>query len=252
MTWRVRVLTAGAVLLATFAQASEVTLEQDLQTFSVETGATRVIYTPGSAGATLTVINPQSYPMLVQSAVWQANKKTKAPFIVTPPLFRLDGHQQNRLKVVSIGDLGPTDQESLNWLCLTGIPPEPNAVWAQDDKVIKAAPAKQATLLTQLRVTSCLKLLVRPASLKGDPVDKAMFLTWHRSGTTLTVNNPTPFFMNLKSVRLGTTSISAPGYVPPKDHLGLKLPEHPAEGPVRWTLVTDYGGESREFSAALQ
>lgn len=251
MTWRVKVLFTGVVLLASGAQASEVTLEQELQTFSVETGATRVIYTPDSPGATLTVMNPQSYPMLVQSVVWKADKKTKAPFIVTPPLFRLDGHQQNRLKVVSIGDSAPSDRESLNWLCLTGIPPEPNAVWAQNEKVLKSGTAKRATLVTQLRVTSCLKLLVRPASLKGDPVDKAMSLTWHRSATMLTVNNPTPFFMNFKAVRLGTTSLSAPGYVPPMGSLGLKLPDNPADRHVHWTLVTDYGGESREFEATL-
>ncbi|MGK0740045.1 hypothetical protein ACSFCT_25330, partial [Yokenella regensburgei] len=42
--------------------------------------------------------------------------------------------------------------ETLNWLCLTGIPPEPDSAWAQDDKAGKARPANRATLLTQMRV----------------------------------------------------------------------------------------------------
>lgn len=236
-------------LLAGGAQAAPLT--QEMQTFSVKTGATRVIYTPGSAGATLTVINPQSYPMLVQSEVLKEDKKTKASFIVTPPLFRLDGHQQNRLKVVSTGDAGPAGRESLNWLCLTGIPPEPDSAWAQDDKAGKARPANRATLLTQMRVSSCLKLLVRPAALKGTPVDVAPSLTWHLAGTTLTATNPTPFFMNLKSVTLGGRTVSNPGYVPPMGQLSVTVPAG-TTGPVSWTLVTDYGGDSREFRAPLQ
>lgn len=222
-------------------------LEQEFQVFSVKTGVSRVIYTPGSAGASVLVMNPQNYPMLVQSVVLKADKNEKAPFIVTPPLFRLDGNQRNRIKVIATDDTGLVDRESLNWLCITGIPPEPDSIWAQNNMKI---PAKRALLLTQMRVKSCIKLLVRPIDLKGNSVSMAASLSWHKSGATLTVDNPSPFYMNLKTVRLGKTSIDSPGFVPPKGQLKITIPASES-GPVQWVLITDVGGKSREFVSAL-
>ncbi|WP_321572942.1 fimbria/pilus periplasmic chaperone, partial [Hafnia paralvei] len=64
------------------------------QPFTVKIGASRVIYGLTSSGESIGVSNLQDYPMLIQSTVLGEDKKTKAPFVVTPPLFRLDGQQQ--------------------------------------------------------------------------------------------------------------------------------------------------------------
>lgn len=235
------------ILISGVASAKTQKNQQLMQTFSIKTGSTRIIYTPGSVGVSLLVLNPQSYPMLVQSIVLKDDRQEKAPFIVTPPLFRLDGKQQNKIKVVAVGDTGPADRESLDWLCLTGIPPEADSAWAGDN--ISPSP-KHATILTQLRVKSCIKILVRPPSLKGKPVDMTEFLTWHKSGSTLTVDNPTPFYMNLRTVHLGYSTINSPGYVPPYGQLHIVV-HHNDNGLVHWKLVTDYGGDSREFESPL-
>lgn len=41
--------------------------------------------------------------MLVQSEVLAENQKDPAPFVVTPPLFRLDALQSSRLRIVRTG-----------------------------------------------------------------------------------------------------------------------------------------------------
>lgn len=215
----------------------------------MKTGATRIIYSAGTAGATLTVMNPQSYPMLVQSEVVAEDGKSKAPFIVTPPLFRLDGHQQSRIKIVTTHNHDTDTKESLYWLCLTGIPPEPDSEWV-DDEFKNKTRGQRATLLTQLRIKTCLKLFIRPSSLTGVPDDVASRLTWAKSGEKLTVRNPTPFFINLKSVQLGTENIANLNYIPPMGKLQFDVSPG-AVGPVRWRLITDYGGESREFTSKL-
>ncbi|MGK3116289.1 fimbria/pilus periplasmic chaperone [Candidatus Pantoea formicae] len=236
-------------LTSSLSYADAQNISTELQNFSVKTGATRLIYSAGTSGATLTVMNPQSYPMLVQSEVVGEDGKSKAPFIVTPPLFRLDGHQQSRIKVVATSNHDMDTKESLYWLCLTGIPPEPDSEWA-DAEFKKKNAGHTATLLTQLRIKTCLKLLMRPSSLKGTPDDFASSLTWKKNGKVLTVNNPTPFFINLKSVRLGTENIASLNYIPPMGTLQLDAsPE--ARGPVHWRLITDYGGDSREFISDL-
>ncbi|MGK3130740.1 fimbria/pilus periplasmic chaperone [Pantoea sp. C8B4] len=243
------VLMAAMMCTMTLAQAGNVPIENELQSFSVKTGATRLIYPAGSNGASLTVMNPQSYPMLVQSEVIGNDRKSEAPFIVTPPLFRLDGHQQSRIKVIATSNHDDDQKESLYWLCLTGIPPEQDSAWT-DDAYKKKQTGKKATILTQLRIKSCLKLIVRPSSLRGTPDDFASSLTWVKTGKTLTVTNPTPFFINLKSVLLGKESVNNLDFVPPMGKRELILPDS-AHGPVHWRLITDYGGDSQEFTSPL-
>ncbi|MDT1878117.1 molecular chaperone, partial [Acinetobacter baumannii] len=61
-------------------------------------GGTRVIYQEGKREAAISVTNADTHtPYLVQSWVenYAENDKAKVPFIVTPPLFRLDPEQNN-------------------------------------------------------------------------------------------------------------------------------------------------------------
>lgn len=244
-----KVMLISLLLIPSLACAGSEDIRTELQSFSVKTGGTRLIYSTGNAGATMTIINPQAYPMLVQSEVVGEDKISKAPFIVTPPLFRLDGHQQSRIKVISTGHHEHGTRESLYWLCLTGIPPEPESDWTDADYK-KRYSGQAATLQAQLRIKTCLKLLLRPSSLKGTPDDFASRLTWRKSGKKLTVSNPTPFFMNLRTVRLGAVNVADLNYVPPEGSLELNVPSD-AQGPVHWQLITDYGGDSREFTSEL-
>lgn len=248
-------INTGVILTAficaiTLARGEEIPVQNELQSFSVKTGATRLVYATNAKGVSLTVMNPQSYPMLVQSDVIGEDRKSKAPFIVTPPLFRLDGHQQSRIKIIATGNHDSDNKESLYWLCLTGIPPEPDSDWTDADYKKEHA-GHSATLLTQLRIKSCLKMFIRPSDLKGTPEDFASQLTWEKTGNKLTVNNPTPFYMNLKSVQLGKQNVSSLDYVPPMGKLELSLPAG-AQGPVHWQLITDYGGDSKEFTSDLK
>lgn len=85
-------------------------------------GGTRVVYDGAKKESSLSVNNPDKIPYLIQT--WIENNdssSSKAPFIVTPPLFRLDGEQQNLLRIIRSGNL-PEDQESLFWLNVKAIP----------------------------------------------------------------------------------------------------------------------------------
>lgn len=50
-----------------------------------------------------------------------------------------------------------------------------------------------------MSISTCIKLLVRPDKVKGDPTDSAGSLTWRYKGNYLEANNPTPFYMNFNS-----------------------------------------------------
>ncbi|TQS58375.1 molecular chaperone, partial [Salmonella enterica subsp. enterica serovar Typhimurium] len=89
----------------------------------VGTGATRVVYPSGSKHVTLSVNNTADHPFLVESVVLDESMQQEAPFIITPPLFRLDGGQRNTLRIMRTGGHFPADRESINWICVKPIPP---------------------------------------------------------------------------------------------------------------------------------
>lgn len=231
---------------STYAETNTIVPTQETQTFSIKTGSNRLIYDTDTTGVTLTVSNPQDYPILVQANVVDEDKKSKANFIVTPPIFRLAGHQQNRVKVVNISKDEKSNKESLKWLCLSAIPPEKDSTWAQGYQ-------KNNTpkLLIQMRVTSCIKMMVRPSSLKGTPVDYANELSWYKNAYSIIVKNPTPFYINFKDIQLGSVIINAPDYIPPMGSITLKSPSN-YSGVVKYKLITDFGGESKEFQAKVE
>ncbi|WP_348984485.1 fimbria/pilus periplasmic chaperone [Enterobacter sp. JBIWA008] len=243
-------LTVTLMLLSGTSLAEEQKINTNTKSFSVKLGATRIVYNPDSSGATLPVINPQDYPILVQTQVYGEDKQSKAPYMVTPPLFRLDGNQQSRVRVVRTGGGFPQDRESLSWVCITGVPPKPEDVWGQDKDGKTQAP-KEATLEVQLRINSCIKLFLRPSSIKGDVSDSADKLTWKRDGGHLKVINPTPYYMNLKDVKVGGRKVENLDYIAPRGEKNFSLPAG-ASGLVQWKVITDYGGDSRDFQATLQ
>lgn len=243
---------AAAILIsngATPAFAQELKTVTNTKVFEVKLGASRVIYNQDSSGASLSITNAQAYPILVQGKVLAEDKKTPAPFIVTPPVFRLDAQQQNRLRIIRTGGQMAGDRETLHWLCVTGIPPKDSDVWAQDEKGTPLKPTA-VTLNLEVSANSCIKLLVRPSGVRGTMMDAVSALKWQRQGDKLTVTNPSAFYMNLSSLSVGEMNIPDREYVAPHSSRSFILPKG-AAGQVKWTVITDEGGESRTFQSPL-
>ncbi|CAM4182343.1 MULTISPECIES: fimbria/pilus periplasmic chaperone [Lelliottia] len=241
------IVAGAACIVAVSTQAAEQDVKAATQSFSVKLGATRVIYDPDSAGSSLEVTNPQDYPILVQSKVTGDDKKTAANFMVTPPVFRLDGGQQSRLRIVRVGGEYPKDRESLSWLCVTGVPPKADDEWAQGE----ASKNKSVSLNIQMSISSCIKLLVRPSSLGGGPEKAGASLIWSQKGGKLEVNNPSPYYMSLTEVKVGTEKVTS-DYVPPFGKTLLTVPGAKSGEAAQWKVITDYGGASQAFQAKIQ
>ena len=84
---------------------------------------TRLIYQGGKKESSIGISNPDATDYLVQSWADSGGKNlAKAPFLITPPLFRLDAKEDNVLRVVRTGGNLPEDRESLFWLNIKAIP----------------------------------------------------------------------------------------------------------------------------------
>ncbi|MEB6379019.1 molecular chaperone [Leclercia adecarboxylata] len=188
-------------------------------------GGTRVIYQEGKREATITVTNMETrVPYLVQSWVENqaADDKRPVPFVVTPPLFRLDPEQENVLRISFTGAALPADRESVYWLCVKNISPTP----------------KEASNKLQINVKSKFKLFWRPTGL-GDAKDAWQKLTFTREGNRLVAHNPTPFYVSFYSLAIGGTAIPEPGMVAP---LSSQTWTVNGSGQVSWRAINDAGG----------
>ncbi|MBE4916827.1 fimbria/pilus periplasmic chaperone, partial [Enterobacter cloacae complex sp. P4RS] len=79
-------------------------------------GGTRVIFDSTKKEVNLNIENPDKEPFLIQSWIdsngMNDNLKNmpKAPFIVTPPLFRLEGRSQNLLRIIAKKNVFPNEK----------------------------------------------------------------------------------------------------------------------------------------------
>ena len=198
---------------------------------------TRLVYQGGKKASSIGISNPDATDYLVQSWADSGGKDlAKAPFLITPPLFRLDAKQENVLRVVRTGGNLPEDRESMFWLNIKAIP--------SSKKV-----AGVNTL--QIAVNTRIKLMYRPASVKGKPEAVADQLEWHREGNDLVVNNPTPFYMNFQSVTLNGHKVDKATWAVPKTETHFALPAHTGGSTVSWSIITDYGSISKTLSASV-
>ncbi len=80
----------------------------------VALSTTRVIYDGGKKEASLTVENHnKNEEFLIQSWIDDVNGNKKTPFIITPPLFKLDPDKNNVLRIVNIEDTLPGNDSNL-------------------------------------------------------------------------------------------------------------------------------------------
>ncbi|EPK6556286.1 fimbrial biogenesis chaperone, partial [Klebsiella pneumoniae] len=86
-------------------------------------GSTRYLYKEGAREITAQIENKDDIPYLIKS--WVEAPAGKAPsFMATPPLFRLEGKQQNTVRLFSNGNVNaPTDRESMYYFNVMAIPP---------------------------------------------------------------------------------------------------------------------------------
>lgn len=200
-------------------------------------GGTRVIYNGEKKETSASIRNPDRFGVwLVQSWVDSGIKGSKAPFIVTPPLFRINSGEENMLRIVRTGGNLPEDRESVFWLNVKSIP-------ATDDRT------PQNNVL-QVVVKSRLKLFYRPSGLEGQPETAYHHLSVARSGNRLTVSNPTAYYVTLFTLKVDGQEIKDADLVPPKQSVSFTLPGT-AASTVTWQAISDYGGVSQTESRRL-
>lgn len=185
---------AGIMLCSTAFHASAV----------VNAEKTRVVFNSGSIAESLSLVNSEKEPVVVQ--VWTDNgdptvspDQVHTPVVINPPVFKMKpGEIRNiRLLLVSAGSL-PQDRESVYWLNIYQIPPNTETQHKGEKKIV---------LPLKIRM----KVFVRPEKigelLENDAQKLQFSIDRESRNKTLLIQNPTPWHLTLSSLRSGKTAL---------------------------------------------
>lgn len=200
---------------------------------------TRFIYPSTEKTIAVQLKNPDDSPILVQSWLEQENqvsKSNKIPFIITPPLARIEPKSNQSLRIRYTGEILPQDRESLFYLNILDIPSKPKS---------------QNTSQNYLQFTfrNRLKFFFRPNTLPYPVEESYTKVAWSLKENQLTIKNPTPYHitylgLNFKTEKDGevidkTFDIDM---IKPFSEQTITLKNAiPKATWVQWYLINDYG-----------
>ncbi|EPE7789824.1 fimbrial biogenesis chaperone [Yersinia enterocolitica] len=196
----------------------------------------RMVYPQGNQSISLKVNNSGSSPYLIQAKVSADTEGIQpAPFMVTPPLFRLEGKGEGMMRIMMTNVSLPTDRESVFYFSGRAIPA------SEQQTVPDSAIGASVSLSTR----SIMKVFYRPAGLKVTPEDapNKMVFTWTVKG--LLVNNPTPYYQSFAEILLDGKPHelnNQPSMVAPFGELLIPVPVRVQQ--VTWQVMNDYGGST--------
>ncbi|HFS5793935.1 TPA: fimbrial chaperone [Citrobacter werkmanii] len=224
------------VFLATFSLCSMA---------DIVISGTRVIYPEGKSAVTVHLDNRGERPLLVQAWLDNGGENTSPddiqnPFVITPPITRIDkGHGQT-VRVIYTGEKLPVDRESLYWFNVLEVPPKVNST----DSVNKL----------QLAFRTRIKFLYRPRALDGDLVEAMKKVKWvlgsKKHEYFFTATNGSGYFL---SIDKANAEISGKRYPIETKMLNpfsssvfpvtaLPVSETPTHGEINYSVINDFGG----------
>lgn len=163
---------------------------------SIVVNGTRVVYSGKDKEVTVKLTNVGKAPVLVQSWIDRGDvnanpEKIAVPFILTPPMNRIDPDKSQTLRLsYTASPALPDDRESIYWLNVLEIP---------------SLRASAAPNRLQVAFRTRIKLIYRPVAIddKGKANDAGEKLIWTMSSGKLEARNTSPYFISLVSVTLG-------------------------------------------------
>ena len=197
---------------------------------SVVISGTRVIYPAGAKEVSVKINNGGPSPVLLQSWIdnGDVNAKPsaiKVPFVLTPPMNRVESGKGQTLRISYTGDALPLDKESVFWLNVLEVPAK--------------SQAKSEENRLQMAFRSRIKLFYRPAGLEGNANEAPKAITWNTQGNRIQATNPTPYYVSLVNISVNGKKLDY-AMVAPRSSMVLELPAS-SGNKISGSFVNDYG-----------
>lgn len=212
-------------------------------------GGTRIIYPSDQAEVQVALKNKDDAKRyLVHS--WVSNiDDSKAPFVITPPIYKLDENRQTLLHVVYTGDK-------------THLPQDRESLFMANIKSVSSVPEELHDKNTlQFAIKTKIKLFYRPSALSDAAAKTAwQSLQFSRRNNQLTIKNPTPFYVTLGQLKVAQKEVKPLGKQDTPSALSMMIAPYgeqvfalptAAQGSVMWTAINDFGAETEPRQQAL-
>ncbi len=194
--------------------------------------STRYLYKEGAREISAQYENKDDTPYLMKSWIEPQEGSSNSYFMVTPPLFRLEAKQRNTVRIFPNAYISnaPKDRDSLYFFNIMSIPPSNDS--AEGDNTL------------QLAVRHRMRLIYRPKAIQGINIDdEVKNLEWKKNDRTITLKNPTPFFIYFKSVQINSKEfMNDIPHIGPYSTQDYKLPFSVSGTQVQWRIATEHGG----------
>ncbi|EPL6453540.1 MULTISPECIES: fimbrial biogenesis chaperone [Providencia] len=228
--WFSLLVVCSAVLVQSQGMAEGIRLEQ-----------TRVIFSGDTNNQTVTIVNDDDSPYLIQSGVTKSVDGGKSHyFVVTPPLFRIDANTKFSLRLFlkNKSELA-TDQESIFYLNTRAIPAT-NSMESTPNNA-------KLVFVTNIII----KLIYRPSDLSVPSDNSFKQVELERQGTKWQFTNPTPYYMTLVNIKINNKPYKRSILIAPFSQTKLEGVEKDiSEG--QWQMLNDYGGTTPIYSKNRQ
>lgn len=200
---------------------------------AVNISTTRVVFNHGETQRTVMLVNDGDYPVVVQSwvddgAPDKGPSQASAPFVVLPPVLKIQPGEQRELRIMTTGKGLAQDRESLFWLNVYQIPPE-----------MKNAPTGEKVRLT---LRNQLKALWRPKNT-GVLTEKSINLLSFRyeSGMIHAVNDSS-WNITLAEVSFGDYSTGGIVVLPhSRSMIFISVPPERRNNTINFVVINDEG-----------
>ncbi|XOQ04105.1 MAG: molecular chaperone [Hafnia paralvei] len=214
---------------------------------TVQLGANRLIYDAKKSDVSMVLKNSEDRAYLIQSWVDAKGnsqlENSKLPFVISPPLFKIQPKSENVVQVIYPGSGLPADRESLVWLNIKVIPSMTLEEQRQKNKVVVA-------------VNYRVKLFYRPDGLQGSSSDATSKLHWKKTGSDkLTAINDSAYYVTMnkiafngKSVPISVTTNNS--LVAPHSTTDFDIKDT-GKIEVKWSSVNDFSNSSDTYTATL-
>jgi len=210
----------------------------------VVVNGTRVVYPAQAREVTVQVDNVGDSPSLVQAWVdsgdqAQTAENSDAPFVLTPPISRVEPGRSQALRLVFTGGDLPADRESVFWLNVLDVPPSPQS-GAEEQNYLQVA------------FRSRIKLFYRPQGLAGSANDAPRALRWRFGDGVLWVSNASAYNVTLAEVHAIDAGVERilerqGKMIGPQQDLQFKVDGSVEQ--VRFISINDYGGRAEHTAS---
>lgn len=199
--------------------------------------ATRLIYHQDADSISVTMRNTMTnQPYLVQVRVSRSqDSNAPAPFVVRPPLFRLEPGSVNQVRILAQNANLPDDRESIFYLHANAIPASTAPMRNNQQASVNGT--------AQFGVGNIIKLFYRPTGLPSSSAEAQRGLQFTRVDGGLKVTNSSPYFVSLATLQVGgrALKLDTPEALMLAPFGSHTYPVANSVGSVRWQTINDEG-----------